>query len=48
MPTALYKSRAWLFREYVVLKKSPEEIARQCGVVPMTIYRYMTKFGLKR
>jgi DNA invertase Pin-like site-specific DNA recombinase len=48
MPTALYKSRAWLFREYITLKKSPEEIAKFCGVSHMTIYRYINEYKLKR
>lgn len=29
-------------------KKSPEEIAKECGVSVQIIYRQLSKFGLKR
>lgn len=48
MPAHLYKSKNWLFQQYIVLKKSPEDIAKVCGVSPMTIYRYINQFELKR
>lgn len=42
-----YTSEKWLRLQYLRLRKSPEEIAKECDVTVMTIYRYMTKFGLK-
>lgn len=29
-------------------KKSPEEIAKECGASIKTIYNYLDKFGLRR
>lgn len=44
----LYESEKWLRMMYLRQKKSPEEIAKMCGVSHMTIYRAINKFGLKR
>ena len=41
-----YQSHPWLYRRYVVQKKNIVEIAKECGVSPMTIQRYLEKFGL--
>ena len=42
----LYTSRAWLRKRFLVDKKTPEEIAKECEVSHMTIYRYLERFGL--
>jgi len=42
----LYKSKDWLYRRYVVQKKTMEEIAKECGVTVMTIYRALKEGGL--
>ncbi len=42
----LYKNKDWLYRRYVVQKKSMEEIATECGVTMMTIYRALKEKGL--
>ena len=42
----LYKNKDWLYRRYVVQKKSMEEIATECGVTMMTIYRALREKGL--
>jgi len=42
----LYQSEVWLYRRYVVQKKTVIEIADECGVSAMTIQRYLEKFGL--
>ena len=42
----LYKNKDWLYRRYVVQKKSMEEIASECGVTSMTIYRALKEKGL--
>lgn len=44
----LYTSERWMRLQYLRLRKSPEEIAKICGVSHMTIYRYIEKFKLKR
>jgi AcrR family transcriptional regulator len=42
----LYKSKDWLFRRYAIQKKSIDEIAKECGVTTMTIYRALKEQGL--
>lgn len=42
----LYNSKAWLRKRYLVDRKSPQEIADECGVAMMTIYRKLQEQGL--
>ena len=42
----LYQSKEWLYRRYVVQKKTVTEIAAECKVSAMTIQRALDKFGL--
>jgi len=42
----LYQSKDWLYRRYVVQKKTVTEIAKECQVSAMTIQRYLDQFGL--
>lgn len=42
----LYKSKDWLYRRYVVQKKTMEDIAKECGVTVMTIHRSLREHGL--
>ena len=42
-----YKNKSWLHKRYVQDKKTPEEIAQECGCTPQNIYIYLQKFGLK-
>jgi len=44
----LHLSEAFLRKRYVMDKKTPEEIAGECGVSVQLIYRQLKKFGLKR
>ena len=46
--TSLHHSEAYLRKRYVMDKKSPEEIAKECEVSVQIIYRQLKKFGLKR
>ena len=48
MPAKLYTSETWLRKRYVMDKKSPQEIAKECGASVETIYVYLAKFGLRR
>lgn len=48
MAAKLYTSEAWLRKRYVMDKKSPEEIAKECGSSVETIYVYLAKFGLRK
>ncbi len=42
----LYKNKDWLYRRYVIQKKTMEEIATECGVTVMTIHRALKEKGL--
>lgn len=43
----LHHSEAYLKKRLYLDKKSPEDIAKECGVSVQIIYRQMKKFGLK-
>lgn len=44
----LYTNEVWLKKRYWLDKKSPEEIAKECGCTVETIYVYLAKFGLRK
>ena len=44
----LHLSEAYMKKRYIMDKKSPEDIAKECGVSVQLIYRQLKKFGLKR
>lgn len=44
----LYQNEAWLKKRYHLDRKTPEEIAKECGVAPETIYAYLAKFKLRK
>jgi len=48
MSAKLYTSEIWLRKRYLMDKKSPEDIAKECGVSLETIYVYLAKFGLRK
>lgn len=48
MSAKLYKSEAFMRKRYLVDKKTPEEIAKECGASVETIYVYLAKFKLRR
>ena len=48
MSGKLYKSEVWLRKRYLMDKKSPEDIAKECGASIETIYVYLAKFGLRK
>jgi len=45
MAAKLYTSEAWLRKRFVMDKKSPQDIAKECGTSVETIYVYLAKFG---
>ena len=45
--TGLHHSEAYLKKRLYLDKKSPEDIAKECGVSVQIIYRQMKKFGLR-
>lgn len=48
MALKLYTNETWLRKRYHVDRKTPEEIAKECGVSKETIYVYLAKFGLRK
>lgn len=48
MSGKLYRSEIFMRKRYLMDKKSPEEIAKECGVSIETIYVYLAKFGLRK
>lgn len=48
MASKLYLSEAFMRKRYLMDKKSPEEIAKECGASVETIYVYLAKFGLRK
>jgi len=48
MPAKLYTSEVYMRKRYLMDKKTPEEIAKECGVSIETIYVYLAKFGLRK
>ena len=48
MSAKLYTSEAYMRKRYLMDKKTPEEIAKECGASVETIYVYLAKFGLRK
>ncbi len=48
MGAKLYTNETWLRKRYVMDKKSPQDIAKECGASVETIYVYLAKFGLRK
>jgi hypothetical protein len=44
----LYTNEIWLKKRYHLDRKTPEEIAKECGVSVETIYVYLSKFKLRK
>ena len=48
MSVKLYTSEVYMRKRYLMDKKTPEEIAKECGASVETIYVYLAKFGLRK
>ena len=48
MTGKLYTSEVWLRKRFLMDKKSPQDIAKECGTSVETIYVYLAKFGLRK
>ena len=48
MAAKLYTSEVYMRKRYLMDKKTPEEIAKECGCSLETIYVYLAKFGLRK
>lgn len=48
MATKLYQSESFMRKRYLMDKKTPEEIAKECRTSVETVYVYLAKFGLRK
>jgi DNA-binding MurR/RpiR family transcriptional regulator len=48
MAAKLYTNQVWLKKRYQMDRKTPQDIAKECGVSVATIYVYLDKFGLRK
>lgn len=48
MALKLYTNEVWLRKRFHLDRKTPEEIAKECGTSVETIYVYLAKFGLRK
>jgi hypothetical protein len=48
MANKFYTNEAWLRKRFWIDKKTPEQIATECGTSVETIYVYLAKFGLRK
>lgn len=48
MAAKLYTNEAWLRKRFLIDRKTPQEIAKECGASVETVYVYLAKFGLKK
>jgi hypothetical protein len=48
MAAKLYTSEIFMRKRYLMDKKTPEEIAKECGCTVETVYVYLAKFGLRK
>ena len=48
MALKLYTNEAWLRKRFHLDRKTPEEIAKECGTSVETIYVYLAKVGLRK
>ena len=48
MGAKLYTSEVFMRKRYLVDKKTPEDIAKECGSSVESIYVYLAKFGLRK
>jgi hypothetical protein len=48
MAAKLYTSETFMRKRYLMDKRTPEEIASECGCSLETVYVYLAKFGLRK
>ena len=48
MGAKLYTSETFMRKRYLMDKKTPEDIAKECGCSLETVYVYLAKFGLRK
>jgi hypothetical protein len=48
MAAKLFSSEPFMRKRYLMDKKTPEDIAKECGCSLETVYVYLAKFGLRK
>ena len=48
MSVKLYTNESWLKKRYLMDRKTPQEIAKECNASVETVYVYLAKFNLRR
>jgi hypothetical protein len=48
MGAKLYTSEAFMRKRYHLDRRTPEEIAKECGISVETVYAYLAKFNLRK
>ena len=48
MSNKLYTNETWLKKRFILDKKTPQEIAKECVASVETVYVYLAKFGLRK
>jgi len=46
MAVKKHLSRAWLYRQYIILRRNVDDIAEECDVDRRTIYRQLNTFKI--
>ena len=44
----LYQNSAWMRKRYIIDRKKPEDIAKECNTSTETIYLWLEKHGLRK
>lgn len=44
----MYTNQSFMTKRYTMDRKTPEEIAKECGCTVQTVYVYLDKFGLRK
>ena len=42
----LYENKEWLYKRYVIQKKSLDDIAKEADCSKMTVIRYLERYGI--
>lgn len=48
LPMKLYENKDWLYKRYIMQRKTISEIAIEAGCSNMTVIRYLEKYGIKK
>ena len=43
----LYQNKNWLYKKYIIDRKHPDDIAKECGTSTETIYLWLEKHNIR-